>query len=634
MCGIAGISGSSASRADARCAIERLRHRGPDGDGTFTDEAGGIALVHTRLAIQDPRPEANQPFADPTGTTTIVYNGELYNVRELRDELKALGHAFRTQSDTEVLLLAYREWGAQCLVKLNGIFAFAIWDARSRDLLVARDGLGVKPLYYSEEGGSFAFASEIKALLCFPGISRSLDPDALASYLRFLWCPAPGTPFKSVRKLEPGEAFVVRDGRIARRWRFYELPVSAPDEQRSVDGWVSAIRDGLSEAVRRQMISDVPLGAFLSGGLDSSAVVALARRHASGRLQCFTIDYDERQARAEGMVRDLPYAERVARHLDVDLHVVRVGAEMADHLQAMVWHLDEPQPDLAALNVLFISRLARSHGIKVLLSGAGGDDVFSGYRRHLALQLDPYWARVPAPVRRLLARGAGLLPSRPVSMRRLSMALSRAGLSPAQRLLSWFDWTNGDSVRGLFAEHLRDGMSRGNPLEEAVQTMPASASGLQRMLLLEQKYFLADHNLNYTDKMSMAAGVEVRVPFLDPDLMQLASRVPDRYRIRSGEAKWILKRAMEPLLPRDVIYRPKTGFGVPLRAWMRGPLRGLVRDTLDPGAVRRRGIFDAGAVTRLVEADERGQGDFAYTILGMVCTEVWCRKFVDSPAGG
>jgi asparagine synthase (glutamine-hydrolysing) len=177
-------------------------------------------------------------------------------------------------------------------------------------------------------------------------------------------------------------------------------------------------------------------------------------------------------------------------------------------------------------------------------------------------------------------------------------------------------------------------MSRGNPLEEAVQTMPASASGLQRMLLLEQKYFLADHNLNYTDKMSMAAGVEVRVPFLDPDLMQLASRVPDRYRIRSGEAKWILKRAMEPLLPRDVIYRPKTGFGVPLRAWMRGPLRGLVRDTLDPGAVRRRGIFDAGAVTRLVEADERGQGDFAYTILGMVCTEVWCRKFVDSPAGG
>lgn len=634
MCGLAGVAGPAAARADMRCAIGRLRHRGPDGDGTFIDEAGGIALVHTRLAIQDPRPESNQPFADPAGTTTLVYNGELYNVRELRAELAALGHVFRTQSDTEVLLLAYREWGEGCLAKLNGIFAFALWDARSRELLVARDGMGVKPLYYSEEGGSFAFASEIKALVCFPWIGRELDPDALAGYLRFLWCPAPRTPLRGVSKLEPGEAIVVREGRIVRRWRFHELPVSTPDEGCGVDSWTAAIRDGLDEAVRRQMISDVPLGAFLSGGLDSSAIVAYARRHASGRLQCFTIDYDEREARAEGMVRDLPYAERVAKHLDVDLHVVQVGAEMADHLEEMVWHLDEPQPDLAALNVLFISRLARERGIKVLLSGAGGDDVFSGYRRHVAMRLDPYWARVPGPLRRLVARGAGIVPRRPAALRRLGMALARAGLSPEQRLLSWFDWTDADAVRGLFAPDLRDAMERRSPVEDAMQAMPAFATGLQRMLLLEQKFFLADHNLNYTDKMAMAAGVEVRVPFLDPDLMQLASRIPDRHRVRGSHAKRILKRAMEPVLPREVIYRPKTGFGVPLRAWLRGPLRDLVHDTLDPVAIRRRGIFDAGAVTRLVEADARGQGDFAYTILGLVCVEIWCRQFVDRGSVG
>ena len=389
MCGIAGVSGIHASHADLPCSLKRLRHRGPDGEGTFRDSIAAIALVHTRLAIQDPRPEADQPFADPTGTTVIVFNGEIYNVRELRLELAALGHTFRTEGDTEVLLLAYRQWGAECLARLNGIFAFALWDARSREMLVARDGVGVKPLYYSEDAGTFAFASEIKALLCFPWIERGLDPNALANYLRYLWCPGSGTPFRRVRKLGPGEALVVREGRIVRRWKFYELPISLPDEQRSIDDWVTGIFDTLSEAVRRQMISDVPLGAFLSGGLDSSAVVALARRHTNARLQCFTIDFDEEHAKREGIERDLPYAKRVARHLDVDLHVVHVGAEMAGQLEDMVWHLDEPQPDFAALNVMLISGMARQQGIKVLLSGAGGDDVFSGYRRHVAARFAP-----------------------------------------------------------------------------------------------------------------------------------------------------------------------------------------------------------------------------------------------------
>ncbi len=392
--------------------------------------------------------------------------------------------------------------------------------------------------------------------------------------------------------------------------------------------WIDAVRASLATAVDRQMISDVPLGAFLSGGLDSSAIVAFARRHCAGRLQCFTIDFDAALAREEGMVRDLPYAQRVARHLDVDLHVVNVGAEMADELAQMVWQLDEPQADLAALNVLYISRLARRHGIKVLLSGAGGDDVFTGYRRHRAIGVDRLWRHVPPALRRAVADFGLRLPARPPLMRRVSRLLAAGALDGDQRLASYFDWVTPDIVHGLFVPGLVPAMAE-QPLREALQTMPATATPLQRMLLLEQRFFLADHNLNYTDKMSMAAGVETRVPFLDPDLVALAARIPDSYRQRGGEGKWILKKAMEGTLPDEVIYRPKTGFGVPLRAWLRGPLRPMLDDLLGSDSITRRGVFQPHAVARMLGDFDSGRADNAYGLLSLMCIELWCRQFVD-----
>jgi asparagine synthase (glutamine-hydrolysing) len=630
MCGIAGFSGRPVVEV-SDAVLDRMSHRGPDGRGRFNSACGSLSLFHTRLAILDPTPDGAQPMAAADGQVVITFNGEIYNFRELRSELQKRGYVFRSHSDTEVLLALYLEHGTALLEKLNGIYAFALWDARSESLFVARDGMGVKPLYFSESGGAFAFASEIKALLCFPWVPRTLDPQALAHYVQYLWCPSPRTPLAEVHKLEPGTAFIVREGRVVKRWRHYTLPAPRPDMSRSIADWTTDVRRTLAAAVERQMVSDVPLGAFLSGGLDSSAIVAHARQHTSERLQCFTIDFGEQLAKEEGVERDFPYAERVAKHLDVDLHVVRVDSGMADELARMVWQLDEPQADFSALNVLFISRLARQQGIKVLLSGAGGDDLFTGYRRHRALGLNAVWNRIPKWLRGCLCGLGRRLPSRPPLLRQLAKLLTAANSDGDAQLASYFDWASSTTVRNLFVPELGRSLNE-EPLLAALQSMPETATPLQRMLLLEQRYFLADHNLNYTDKMSMAAGVEARVPFLDPDLVSLAARIPVGIRQHGAQGKWILKKAMEGILPNDVIYRPKMGFGVPLRAWLRGPLKNMFHDLLSTETLLQRGLFDPKAVSQLVSENEKGRTDHAYSILSLMCIELWCQGFLDGDA--
>ena len=631
MCGIAGFSGRPAVEVSDE-VLDRIDHRGPDGRGRYNSAHSSVSLFHTRLAILDPTPNGAQPMATADGQVVITFNGEIYNFRELRSELQKRGYAFCSNTDTEVLLALYLEHGTALLEKLNGIYAFALWDARSGLLFVARDGLGVKPLYFSESGGAFAFASEIKALLCFPWVPRTLDPQALAHYVRYLWCPAPRTPLAEVHKLEPGTALIVREGHVVKCWRHYTLSAPGPDTSRSIEDWTADVRRVLAGAVERQMVSDVPLGAFLSGGLDSSTIVAYARQRTTERLQCFTIDFGEQLAKEEGFEPDLPYAERVARHLDVDLHVVRVDSGMAGELARMVWQLDEPLADFSALNVLFISRLARQHGIKVLLSGAGGDDLFTGYRRHRALGLNTVWDRMPRRLRGFFAGVGGRLPGRPPLLRRVGKLLTVAKIEGDAQLASYFDWASARTVRNLFVPELARTLNE-EPLLDALQSMPAVATPLQRMLLLEQRYFLADHNLNYTDKMSMAAGVEVRVPFLDPDLVALAARIPDRFRQHGAEGKWVLKKAMEGTLPNDVIYRPKMGFGVPLRAWLRGPLKSMLHDQLSTDTLRKRGLFDPHAVSRLVSENERGRTDNAGSILSLICIELWCQGFIDRNTG-
>lgn len=647
MCGIAGVARTSCDKAPAGLLTgfaNILEHRGPDDRGVFEASVHGIGLVQTRLSIQDLSPLGHQPMLSHDGEVALVFNGEIYNFRELRAELESDGHAFLGDSDTEVLLrlyLFYRALGdvtsealGRMLRRINGIFAFAIWDTRSEALLMARDALGVKPLYYTADESGLQFASEIKALA---PVDRSVDVAALDRYMSFLWCPGNGTPFANVRKLGPGEGLWVKHGTIHERFVWYRLPVFRRAEA-GIQAEVTMPRnDAIQEtasrlrlAVHRQLVSDVPVGAFLSGGLDSSSVVAFAREK-SPSIMCFTIEAAD--AGSDDNVDDLPYARRVAAHLNVPLEVVQVdSSRMADDLVAMVAQLDEPLADPAPLNVLYISRFARHHGIKVLLSGAGGDDLFTGYRRHVALNYERLWSWLPKPARRALEYSTKGLNQHHSTLRRLRKLFDGASLDADARLVNYFRWVRRRDLLPLYSAEFRAALGDScaeDPMLQFLEALPSDIAPIERLLALEQRFFLTDHNLIYTDKMSMAVGVEVRVPFLDLELVEFAARIPATLKQRGREGKWVLKKAMEPYLPHDVIYRPKTGFGAPLRRWMRKDLRPVIADVLGESSIRRRGLFDPAEVNRLVLANDEGRIDASYTLLSLICVELWCRRFVD-----
>jgi asparagine synthase (glutamine-hydrolysing) len=631
MCGILGFFGAFEPAA-LRVGLAAIAHRGPDDSGVFIGNAGTVGLGHVRLAIQDLSPLGHQPMLGADGAVVLVFNGEIYNFRDLRRDLERRGHQFRGHSDTEVLLNLYLAEGEAFLNRLNGIFALAMWDARTQELLLARDAMGVKPLYVATTTEGLAFGSEIKGLMPLLSSTRELDAASLHRYLSFLWCPGAGTPLKNVRKLLPGEAMIVRAGRVCRQWEWQRLPVfrlsqAIVDERACVSGTV----DHLRQAVHRQLVADVPVGAFLSGGLDSSAVVAFAREQQPD-IQCFTIEAPG--AQEEGATNDLPYARKVAQHLGVRLEVVQVDAtRMAGGLEEMVAQLDEPLADPAPLNVFYISQLARRAGMKVLLSGAGGDDLFTGYRRHRAVQMEPYWSWLPVGARDALEGITAGMDQRNPFARRLAKLFNGAGLSGDRRLANYFVWTKESELFGLYAPEFRAevaGTAACAPLLDFLQGLDHGVPPLERMLALEKRFFLADHNLTYTDKMSMAAGVEVRVPFLDLDLVNFAQRIPVAMKQSGPQGKWILKKAMEPYLPSDVIYRPKSGFGAPLRRWMRHELRELLGDMLSVESLRKRGLFEPVAVQKLIAANDAGKVDAAYTLLSLLCIEIWCRRYIDS----
>jgi asparagine synthase (glutamine-hydrolysing) len=652
MCGIAGFSYPSGSSSTAIVAArDALSHRGPDDSGLFEDLAHGIGLAHTRLSILDLSLLGHQPMQSADSRVVLVFNGEIYNFRELRTFLEEKNYALRGQSDTEVLLqlyLAHRQETAgvpNLLRKLNGIFAFAIWDADKEALLLARDAMGVKPLYFSATEKGFAFASEIKALVPLLHTTTDttstlgeIDCAALDRYLTYLWCPGAQTPTRAVQKLLPGEALWVQAGEIRERFTWYRLPVFRLDDkarrqrqEMSLGSAMSGTEQHLRQAVHRQLVADVPVGAFLSGGLDSSSVVAFAREK-NPDIRCFTIETSG--AAEEGMADDLSYARQVARHLQVPLELVHVDpVQMAADLPGMVVQLDEPLADPAPLNVLYISRLARKHGIKVLLSGAGGDDLFTGYRRHRALMTERYWNWLPGTMLEWLENGSRHLNSANPLGRRLRKLLSGAALQGDKRLVNYFRWVNRVDLMSLYTSEFRAALASSqaeDPMLNFLAELPADTEPMERMLALEQRFFLTDHNLTYTDKMSMAVGVEVRVPFLDLDLVEFAAQIPSRFKQRGSEGKWVLKKAMEPFLPREVIYRPKSGFGAPLRRWMRVELRDWLADMLSAERLRNRGLFEPAAVHRLIHANAEGRIDAAYTLLSLTCVEMWCQQFLDS----
>jgi asparagine synthase (glutamine-hydrolysing) len=640
MCGIVGGFGFNADPSEAlNIATLAMRRRGPDGSGRWISEDHRIALGHVRLSIIDPTDAGHQPMLTADQRVVMVFNGEIYNFRELRAELELSGQRFQSHSDSEVLLHLFARYGASCFSRLNGIFAAAFWEQDAELLTLVRDPVGVKPLYISENIDGLVFASEIKALLRSGSVRPELNPQAVLAHLGFLWSPGRDTLVKRVHKVLPGHVVRVKAGYIIsdepyRALRFHRLP--AP---RSDFAAAQAVSAAVRTAVERQMVSDVPLGAFLSGGLDSSAVAAFAQQYRekegagiSGRLQCFSIEVEDGSTASEGFADDLPYARRVAKHIGVDLHVVQAGKQMMDRLPEMIYLLDEPTPDPAALNTLLISELASSQGIKVLLSGAGGDDIFTGYRRHFALMQERWWSGWPAPLRAGIARIAEHLPVTNPLMRRIGKAFQYADQDPDHRLVSYFFWANPRQVLDLLNPDFRAGLSAESlytPMLRTLGELSQSEDSLNRMLYLECKHFLADHNLNYADKMGMAAGIEVRVPLLDLDLMDLAGSLPPDMKQRGRVGKWIFKKAMEPYLPYDIIYRPKTGFGVPLRHWLQTILKPLVDDALSTISLHSRGVFNPVAVQKLRQRHQAGQVDATYTIFSMVCLELWCRQYID-----
>ncbi len=611
-----------------------IAHRGPDDSGVWFNPALSIGLAHQRLSIIDISSAGHQPMWDKNKHAIIVFNGEIYNYLEIKKDLLKSGFHFNSTSDTEVLLNCYLHKGVDMLTHLNGIFSFALWDTRNRTLLIARDGIGVKPLYYTHNQKGVLFSSELKALLAEPSIDRTINPIAIQSYLTYLWCPSPHTMLDSVKKLEPGHAMIIKDKMIKKQWKFYDIPFNQTIKNISLQDAVDQTRHYISQAVKRQMIADVPVGAFLSGGLDSSAVAMFAQHWCPDKkLQCFTIALNQKELKAcDGATEDLPYAKTLAKHLGLDLHIVQAGPEMITHLEKMIYHLDEPQADPAPINVLMISELAREQGMKVLLSGAGGDDIFTGYRRHFALVHEKYWMMLPQKIRNMMAQFSQNLSPTSNFKRRLSKALQYADLDPDDRLIRYFFWLHPDFLPTLYGPLIKDQLHCVHPstlLKATLSNLSKETPALNKMLYLEGKHFLADHNLNYTDKMGMAAGVEIRVPLLDPDLVSFAARLPVQYKQRGNVGKWIFKKAMEPYLPKKIIYRPKTGFGAPLRYWIRNQLRPLIQDLLSRESIQKRGIFNYSGVARLIEMDKHGSIDAAYPIFSLVCIEMWCRIFID-----
>jgi asparagine synthase (glutamine-hydrolysing) len=628
VCGICGTVGR-AVEFELVAMTNAMAHRGPDGAGVkLFDGDFPAGLGHRRLAIIDPSPAGAQPMSYGD-RWWITYNGELYNFRELRRELELRGERFRTECDTEVLLRMFVVHGPTMLQRLNGIFAFAIWDQRDKRLFLARDRLGVKPLYYTRGSSWFAFASELKVLLPLLG-QVSLEPTALADFLTFLWVPDPKTAFREIAKLPPGHyAWADRNGlEVAQWWDLQFEP-----EERSEDEWRGDVRTAVEEAVRRQMVSDVPLGSFLSGGVDSSAIVAAMKSNGE-RVSTWSIGFDEKDLEHEIVPDDLRYARQVGSLLGTDYHERVLEPNVLELLPKAIWHLEEPIADPAAISTYLICREARRE-MPVMLSGMGGDEVFAGYPRHLAWRIARALGTLPASLRRTLEHAVAPI-ARPGSpgrlrgpRRNLWKFMRAAGMPPLDRYLSFSSYYSEPELRELLVAGNVDGEYDPFMLHRSYLQSDRGGDELSRLLYLDAKTFLPCLNLTYTDKMSMAASVEVRVPLLDDDLVALAARIPSDLKLRRWRRKYILKRSQEGILPRDIIWRRKAGFGAPVRSWLVGELAPLVDDLLSESTLRSRGLVDPAVVARLRAENDTGTADNSLRLYALLSLELWCRTFLD-----
>lgn len=630
MCGILGGFVSHISEALVRERLAAIRHRGPDGAGAFHQNEYFAAAC--RLAIRDPSADGGQPMISSNGRFVLCYNGELYNQEALREKLRALGFSFTTDTDTETLLCAWQAWGSNCLPMLRGIFAFAVYDTWEEMLFLARDPLGVKPLYVYQNGKDFLFTSEIKALLKWPSLDFSIKEERLHYFLVFLYLPGEPTLFQNIEKLKPGHFGIYK--RKEHRFfihRFYQLPFNGQYSNRTAEKeWAAQLEAQLLDTVAAQMTGDAGMGIALSGGLDSSLLAALAGKVAPERkIPCFTMGHTA-SLEQEGFGDDCSYAQTVAAHLQLDLEIVPGHLHLETELDRMVWHLEAPHGDPAAIHHLHLSEAAAARGLKVLLSGAGADDVFAGYRRHQALRW-LFLKRLPAPLKNALVTAAGWKGA--AVQRRVRKLLANDGQTPEEQLFASFFWLHPQTARNLFQQDLQSALTARDPfhfMRETLAEIPDEKHRLNQMLALELRLFMGCHNLDYLDKLGMAAGIEARVPYLDTDLLALSAAMPPALKLKGNTTKYLLKKVAAHYLPAEIIDRKKTGFAAPIRGMLTGPLTGFVRERLFEGSLRQKEIFNEKEIKRLVAANAAGAIDAAYPIFTLLAIESWLRQF--SPA--
>ncbi len=626
MCGIYGILSLDGRRLD-RGLLERMgnvtRHRGPDDAGEY--EGTGVLLGMRRLSIID-LSGGHQPIANEDRTIWAVCNGEIYGFKALRDDLRARGHTFSTESDSETVIHAYEEYGDDFVTHLDGMYGFAIWDERRKRLLIGRDRLGIKPLYYANVGGTFVFASELKAILALPGAEVAVDPPALTEYLTLGYVPAPHSLVRGVKKL-PVASMLIHEGGRSEIRRYWTLPATA-DESLSEDDWTDAVLAGLEKAVVEQLVSDVPLGAFLSGGVDSSAVVALMAKHTSRPVKTYSIGF---AADSGGQYyNELPYARQVAEMFKTDHHEIVVKPDVSTLLPKLVWHLDEPVADAAFITTFLVSEFAR-RDVKVILSGVGGDELFGGYRRYLGDYYARLYSAIPRPIRQgLLVPLARRLPSdrhsKLLDLSRLARGFILSSELPFEkRYRSYVQLFDPDERESLLVS--RSPLAR-DALDSAFDAAK-TGDALRRLMAVDLETQLPDDLLLLTDKMTMATSLECRVPFLDHRLVELSARMPARFKIRGQRLKHVLKKALKGLLPDEILNRPKRGFGAPMGAWLKNELGAYMGAVLSRRAIESRGFFSWPQVEKTIAMHRSNRRDYTDHLLSLMNFELWCRVYLD-----
>lgn len=621
MCGIAGFA-TARRDVDAGPVLaamaSAIAHRGPDDEGFFHADADNgvwrIGLAHRRLAIID-LAAGHQPLGNEDGSVQIVFNGEIYNFQHLRAELEAAGHRFATHSDTETIVHAYEQWGEDCVARLRGMFAFALWDGRRQRLVLARDRFGKKPLYLCEQGGDLVFGSEIKALLVWPGLRPGVDPGAVWDYLAYRYVPGPATLFAGVHKLMPGCLAVWERGKLTQRRYFGPADGDPRSAALLPDDPVGAFMERLEEAVRVRMVSDVPFGAFLSGGLDSSAVVALMSRHSNQPVKTFSVGF------SESNYSELPYAGAIARQFGTDHHELAVdSAQLMAHLPALVRFRDAPVAEPSDIPIYLLSCEAAKR-VKMVLTGEGADEFLGGYPKHVFERYVRPYQMLPGWLRHRLVEP--LVQALPYRFRRAKTAIINLGLERfEERMPRWFgalSWAERQAMTALPAPG-------GRPAGIQFDT-PADNTPLRRILYFDQTSWLPDNLLERGDRMTMAASIEARMPFMDHELAAFIATLPDACRVRGRTTKWLLREGMKRILPADILERPKVGFRVPVNEWFRTSMREYLYDHLTGRDSRTRDYYQRPALMRLLDEHVQGRQNHEKLLWAMLSLEIWHREY-------